>query len=172
MLSGPAGGVVGYAMTMREEEEGPVIGFNMGSTSTDVSRLMEIMSTCLRTLQPVWLYKHLRNMLLFLSPNSVLLFALLRHQLACMIYSFHPRISNKHKYLTLAFCLKIHQSCSFTLTSLVPSTNTPIIKSFLLVYPPVGYQQLLEAAVVMYQILVFCLKMLSNINNHFTSPFY
>ena len=60
VLSGPAGGVVGYAMTMREEEEGPVIGFNMGSTSTDVSRLMEIMSTCLRALQLVWLYKHLK----------------------------------------------------------------------------------------------------------------
>ena len=38
MLSGPAGGVVGYAMTTSEEEEGPVIGFDMGGTSTDVSR--------------------------------------------------------------------------------------------------------------------------------------
>ena len=38
VLSGPAGGVVGFAMTTREEEEGPVIGFDMGGTSTDVSR--------------------------------------------------------------------------------------------------------------------------------------
>ena len=38
VLSGPAGGVVGYAMTTSEEEEGPVIGFDMGGTSTDVSR--------------------------------------------------------------------------------------------------------------------------------------
>ena len=45
ILSGPAGGVVGYAMTTMEEEEEekgggrrPVIGFDMGGTSTDVSR--------------------------------------------------------------------------------------------------------------------------------------
>jgi 5-oxoprolinase (ATP-hydrolysing) len=49
ILSGPAGGVVGYALTSRVEEgnsrtqqnEGalmPVIGFDMGGTSTDVSR--------------------------------------------------------------------------------------------------------------------------------------
>ncbi|VFQ46634.1 hydantoinase b/oxoprolinase [Desulfoluna butyratoxydans] len=39
ILSGPAGGVVGYAMTTgREEGNQPVIGFDMGGTSTDVSR--------------------------------------------------------------------------------------------------------------------------------------
>ncbi|XP_070518965.1 5-oxoprolinase isoform X2 [Cardiocondyla obscurior] len=39
ILSGPAGGVVGYAMTTYEKEtELPVIGFDMGGTSTDVSR--------------------------------------------------------------------------------------------------------------------------------------
>ncbi|KAI0219976.1 5-oxoprolinase [Lamellibrachia satsuma] len=39
ILSGPAGGVVGYAMTSYEKETGqPVIGFDMGGTSTDVSR--------------------------------------------------------------------------------------------------------------------------------------
>ena len=45
ILSGPAGGVVGYATTSREsqkiaevEEIRPVIGFDMGGTSTDVSR--------------------------------------------------------------------------------------------------------------------------------------
>uniref|UniRef100_H2Y9L4 5-oxoprolinase n=1 Tax=Ciona savignyi TaxID=51511 RepID=H2Y9L4_CIOSA len=36
MLSGPAGGVVGYAMTSHNDQ--PVIGFDMGGTSTDVSR--------------------------------------------------------------------------------------------------------------------------------------
>ncbi|KAJ3006911.1 hypothetical protein HKX48_009414 [Thoreauomyces humboldtii] len=36
MLSGPAGGVVGYAMTSYVDQ--PVIGFDMGGTSTDVSR--------------------------------------------------------------------------------------------------------------------------------------
>ncbi|XP_076111400.1 5-oxoprolinase-like isoform X2 [Mytilus galloprovincialis] len=36
ILSGPAGGVVGYAMTTYEDH--PVIGFDMGGTSTDVSR--------------------------------------------------------------------------------------------------------------------------------------
>ncbi len=36
ILSGPAGGVVGYAMTSRLGM--PVIGFDMGGTSTDVSR--------------------------------------------------------------------------------------------------------------------------------------
>ena len=35
-LSGPAGGVVGYAMTSKRGM--PVIGFDMGGTSTDVSR--------------------------------------------------------------------------------------------------------------------------------------
>ncbi|GBP79515.1 5-oxoprolinase [Eumeta japonica] len=39
ILSGPAGGVVGYAMTSYGSETNlPVIGFDMGGTSTDVSR--------------------------------------------------------------------------------------------------------------------------------------
>ena len=39
ILSGPAGGVVGYASTGYEEKRRqPVIGFDMGGTSTDVSR--------------------------------------------------------------------------------------------------------------------------------------
>ncbi|KAF5136832.1 5-oxoprolinase [Metarhizium anisopliae] len=39
ILSGPAGGVVGYAQTSWDDEEKcPVIGFDMGGTSTDVSR--------------------------------------------------------------------------------------------------------------------------------------
>jgi len=39
ILSGPAGGVVGYAMTSYSKEINlPVIGFDMGGTSTDVSR--------------------------------------------------------------------------------------------------------------------------------------
>ncbi|XP_058035035.1 5-oxoprolinase isoform X4 [Ahaetulla prasina] len=39
ILSGPAGGVVGYAVTSYHRAEGrPVIGFDMGGTSTDVSR--------------------------------------------------------------------------------------------------------------------------------------
>ncbi|CAO3593930.1 unnamed protein product [Absidia cylindrospora] len=40
ILSGPAGGVVGYALTSFESEldRTPVIGFDMGGTSTDVSR--------------------------------------------------------------------------------------------------------------------------------------
>lgn len=39
ILSGPAGGVVGYAQTSWDaEERKPVIGFDMGGTSTDVSR--------------------------------------------------------------------------------------------------------------------------------------
>ncbi|CAM0142505.1 hypothetical protein VKS41_001984 [Umbelopsis sp. WA50703] len=39
ILSGPAGGVVGYALTSySEDEKQPVIGFDMGGTSTDVSR--------------------------------------------------------------------------------------------------------------------------------------
>ena len=39
ILSGPAGGVVGYAMTsFMQETKTPVIGFDMGGTSTDVSR--------------------------------------------------------------------------------------------------------------------------------------
>ena len=39
ILSGPAGGVVGYAMTSyKQQTDLPVIGFDMGGTSTDVSR--------------------------------------------------------------------------------------------------------------------------------------
>lgn len=39
ILSGPAGGVVGYALTSYDPKtEIPVIGFDMGGTSTDVSR--------------------------------------------------------------------------------------------------------------------------------------
>ena len=39
ILSGPAGGVVGFSETCYDAEEGtPVIGFDMGGTSTDVSR--------------------------------------------------------------------------------------------------------------------------------------
>ncbi|XP_061778000.1 5-oxoprolinase isoform X2 [Nerophis ophidion] len=39
VLSGPAGGVVGYAITSYSQMENrPVIGFDMGGTSTDVSR--------------------------------------------------------------------------------------------------------------------------------------
>lgn len=39
LLSGPAGGVVGYAQTCRQAlPDQPVIGFDMGGTSTDVSR--------------------------------------------------------------------------------------------------------------------------------------
>ncbi|KAM6033035.1 5-oxoprolinase [Chlamydotis macqueenii] len=39
ILSGPAGGVVGYAVTAHRREAGrPLIGFDMGGTSTDVSR--------------------------------------------------------------------------------------------------------------------------------------
>ncbi|KAJ9148877.1 Hydantoinase B/oxoprolinase [Pleurostoma richardsiae] len=39
ILSGPAGGVIGYAKTCYDPSEGtPVLGFDMGGTSTDVSR--------------------------------------------------------------------------------------------------------------------------------------
>ncbi|XP_037952130.1 5-oxoprolinase-like [Teleopsis dalmanni] len=38
VLSGPAGGVVGYAVTGARETDLPLIGFDMGGTSTDVSR--------------------------------------------------------------------------------------------------------------------------------------
>ncbi|KAI1270287.1 hydantoinase B/oxoprolinase [Xylariaceae sp. FL1019] len=42
ILSGPAGGVVGYAITSYDQETKiPVIGFDMGGTSTDVSRYGE-----------------------------------------------------------------------------------------------------------------------------------
>ncbi len=39
LLSGPAGGVVGCARTAREAGIGKAIGFDMGGTSTDVSRI-------------------------------------------------------------------------------------------------------------------------------------
>ena len=38
ILSGPAGGVVGYAVTGQRETQQALIGFDMGGTSTDVSR--------------------------------------------------------------------------------------------------------------------------------------
>ena len=39
IISGPAGGVVGMALTTYDERDGrPCIGFDMGGTSTDVSR--------------------------------------------------------------------------------------------------------------------------------------
>ncbi|CAG0914660.1 unnamed protein product [Notodromas monacha] len=38
ILSGPAGGVVGYAYTTHATSNRPIIGFDMGGTSTDVSR--------------------------------------------------------------------------------------------------------------------------------------
>lgn len=39
ILSGPAGGVIGYSRTSYEEDEKtPILGFDMGGTSTDVSR--------------------------------------------------------------------------------------------------------------------------------------
>ncbi|XP_055854712.1 5-oxoprolinase [Episyrphus balteatus] len=38
ILSGPAGGVVGYAVTGARETDQALIGFDMGGTSTDVSR--------------------------------------------------------------------------------------------------------------------------------------
>ncbi|KAH8695906.1 putative 5-oxo-L-prolinase [Talaromyces proteolyticus] len=42
ILSGPAGGVVGYALTSYDSDSKiPVIGFDMGGTSTDVSRYGE-----------------------------------------------------------------------------------------------------------------------------------
>ncbi|KAF1816399.1 hypothetical protein P152DRAFT_428433 [Eremomyces bilateralis CBS 781.70] len=42
VLSGPAGGVVGYALTSYDRKTNiPVIGFDMGGTSTDVSRYGE-----------------------------------------------------------------------------------------------------------------------------------
>ncbi|AEY95174.1 FABR114Cp [Eremothecium gossypii FDAG1] len=38
ILSGPAGGVVGYSQTCSCSDNAPLIGFDMGGTSTDVSR--------------------------------------------------------------------------------------------------------------------------------------
>ncbi|AET40439.1 5-oxoprolinase Ecym_6035 [Eremothecium cymbalariae DBVPG len=41
ILSGPAGGVVGYSATCYDSNKIPLIGFDMGGTSTDVSRFGE-----------------------------------------------------------------------------------------------------------------------------------
>lgn len=51
ILSGPAGGCVGYARTAYDEQNRtPVIGFDMGGTSTDVSRYVDVAhSTYLRS---------------------------------------------------------------------------------------------------------------------------
>lgn len=38
ILSGPAGGVIGYSQTGSRDTDQPIIGFDMGGTSTDVSR--------------------------------------------------------------------------------------------------------------------------------------
>ncbi|KAJ5616117.1 hypothetical protein N7537_001231 [Penicillium hordei] len=39
LFSGPAGGVIGFSQTCFDaDEQTPVIGFDMGGTSTDVSR--------------------------------------------------------------------------------------------------------------------------------------
>ena len=38
ILSGPAGGVIGFSQTGRRDTELPLIGFDMGGTSTDVAR--------------------------------------------------------------------------------------------------------------------------------------
>ncbi|KAF7562887.1 hypothetical protein G7046_g1243 [Stylonectria norvegica] len=51
ILSGPAGGVVGYARTCYDEQEGtPVIGFDMGGTSTDVSRFTGVLEQVFETI--------------------------------------------------------------------------------------------------------------------------
>eukprot|EP00899_Mesostigma_viride_P023377 jgi/Mesvir1/4223/Mv25121-RA.4 len=50
ILSGPAGGVVGYAMTTyAKDTKKPVIGFDMGGTSTDVSRYAGALEQTLET---------------------------------------------------------------------------------------------------------------------------
>lgn len=41
ILSGPAGGVVGYGITGSRDSNQPLIGFDMGGTSTDVSRFAD-----------------------------------------------------------------------------------------------------------------------------------
>ena len=47
-MSGPAGGVVGYAKTTYDEADKiPVIGFDMGGTSTDVVRIVMFGDTIL-----------------------------------------------------------------------------------------------------------------------------
>lgn len=47
ILSGPAGGVVGYARTSYDDnDKTPVIGFDMGGTSTDCSRYVDANMSC------------------------------------------------------------------------------------------------------------------------------
>jgi 5-oxoprolinase (ATP-hydrolysing) len=51
ILSGPAGGVVGYALTSYDPKtKTPVIGFDMGGTSTDVSRWVHMCETLKKVL--------------------------------------------------------------------------------------------------------------------------
>lgn len=50
ILSGPAGGVVGFSQTSWDAEDGtPVVGFDMGGTSTDVSRFGGSLEHCFET---------------------------------------------------------------------------------------------------------------------------
>lgn len=53
ILSGPAGGVVGFSKTATQSQKGltnwPVIGFDMGGTSTDVSRFHNTFETIFET---------------------------------------------------------------------------------------------------------------------------
>ncbi|CAI5448411.1 unnamed protein product [Caenorhabditis angaria] len=50
ILSGPAGGVVGIARTAYDEKDGrPVIGFDMGGTSTDVCRYSGVLEHVMET---------------------------------------------------------------------------------------------------------------------------
>lgn len=50
ILSGPAGGVVGYAKSLYKAADGsPLIGFDMGGTSTDVSRYAGTLEQVLET---------------------------------------------------------------------------------------------------------------------------
>lgn len=50
ILSGPAGGVVGYAKTSFDEDSNtPILGFDMGGTSTDVSRYSGVLEHIFET---------------------------------------------------------------------------------------------------------------------------
>ena len=50
ILSGPAGGVIGYAKSCYDSEtKEPLLGFDMGGTSTDVSRFSEAYSHVFET---------------------------------------------------------------------------------------------------------------------------
>jgi 5-oxoprolinase (ATP-hydrolysing) len=50
ILSGPAGGVIGYARSCYDSEtKQPLLGFDMGGTSTDVSRFSEAYSPVFET---------------------------------------------------------------------------------------------------------------------------